>query len=260
VDKVTLGRTGLRPTLLGMGTGTVGGRRESNQTRLGMEAFARLFRYGFERGITFCDVADQYGSHLYLRHAIRGMKGLKRENLFIMTKTRAPNAAVLRADIDRFLQELDIGYIDVLLMHCMVGENWQEQFKPVMEAMLQAKESKKIRAVGISNHGMESLQAAMKCDWIEVNLCRINHVGGLKAYMDGPVAEVVPCLRSFHEQRRGVIGMKIMGEGRFRTLEQRRQSLRYVLGLGCVDAFTIGFESTEQIDEVMKTIEEILKG
>ena len=40
------------------------------------------------------------------------------------------------------------------------------------------------------------------------------------------------------------------------TRERRLESIKYVLGLGCVDAFTIGFTSTDQIDETLELIEE----
>ena len=58
-----------------------------------------------------------------------------------------------------------------------------------------------------------------------------------------------------HQQNRGVIGMKVFSEGDFKTREQRFKSLKYVLGLGTVHAFTIGFSSIEQIDETLEQIE-----
>src|SRR5262249_10509297 len=60
-DQVTLGRTGLKLSLLGMGTGSTGVKHSSNQVKLGEERFARLVRYAFDRGITYFDTADQYG-------------------------------------------------------------------------------------------------------------------------------------------------------------------------------------------------------
>jgi hypothetical protein len=77
--------------------------------------------------------------------------------------------------------------------------------------------------------------------------------------MDGSPEEVVPCLRSMHDGGKGILGMKILGEGTFKTAEQRLESLRFVLGLGCVDAFVIGFEKPEQIDEILRHIETVLK-
>ena len=46
--------------------------------------------------------------------------------------------------------------------------------------------------------------------------------------------------------------MKILGEGRITTPEGKDESLRYVLGLGTVDAFIIGFETTDQVDDILK--------
>ena len=59
-----------------------------------------------------------------------------------------------------------------------------------------------------------------------------------------------------HEKGRGVLGMKIYGEGRFKTRQQRLDSLKYVLGLGTVPAFTIGFADIKQIDETLQLIHE----
>ena len=75
----------------------------------------------------------------------------------------------------------------------------------------------------------------------------------------GPPEEVVPCLKSMHEQGKGILGMKILGEGTFKTEEQQLASLRFVLGLGCVDAMVIGFESQQQIDQIMSRVEKVLQ-
>ena len=50
--------------------------------------------------------------------------------------------------------------------------------------------------------------------------------------------------------------MKIFGEGDCDTREKRLESLKYTLELGTVDAFTIGFSNTAQIDETLDLIEE----
>jgi predicted aldo/keto reductase-like oxidoreductase len=254
-DQVTLGKTGIKTSLVGLGTGSVGVRHSSNQVRLGMDKFVRLVRHAYDRGITYFDTADQYGSHIYLREAI---KGLPREKLFIQTKTRAQTADVAKADLDRFLEELGTDYVDTLLMHCMTTAHWPLDMRPVMDFLSKAKAKGKVRAVGTSCHGLDPLRAAVKCDWVEVDLARINPVGK-KAYMDGTPEEVVPCLKAMHEQGKGILGMKVLGQGSFRTAEQQRRSLEFVLGTGAVDAFVIGFESEQQIDQVMKIIDEIVK-
>jgi predicted aldo/keto reductase-like oxidoreductase len=255
-DQVTLGRTGIKTSLIGMGTGSNGVNHSSNQVRLGNEKFCKLVRYAYDKGITYFDTADQYGSHIYLRDALQG---LPREKLFIQTKTRSTTAEMAKADIERLRQELGMDYVDTLLMHCMTKSTWPTDFRPVMDVLLEAKRKDWVKAIGTSCHGMEPLRAAVKCDWVEVDLARINPVG-VKARMDGPPEEVVPCLRAMHEQGKGILGMKILGEGTFKTEEQQLASLRFVLGLGCVDAMVIGFESPQQIDQIMQRVEIALKG
>jgi hypothetical protein len=105
---------------------------------------------------------------------------------------------------------------------------------------------------------MDPLRTASKCEWIDIDLARINPVG-VKARMDGTPNEVIPCLQAMHARGTGVIGMKILGEGTFKTEEQQLESLRFVLGLGCVDCMVIGFEKPEQIDEIMRRVETALK-
>jgi predicted aldo/keto reductase-like oxidoreductase len=237
-DQVTLGRTGVKSSLIGIGTGSVGVGHSSNQVRLGNDKFCKLVRYAYDRGIRYIDTADQYGSHIYVRDAI---KGLPREKLFIQSKTRAYTAEMAKADIERFRQELGTDYIDSLLMHCMQKRSWPTDFRPVMDVLSDAKSKGWVRAVGVSCHGLDPLRSAVKTDWIDIDLARINPVG-VKARMDGTPDEVVPCLRAMHDKGKGIIGMKILGEGTFKTPEERMKSLRFVLGLGCVDAFVIGFE------------------
>jgi len=135
-DQVVLGRTGVKTSLIGLGTGSVGVKRSSNQVKLGQEKFIKLVRHAFDSGITYFDTADQYGSHLFLRDAL---KGLPREKLYLQTKTRATTADVARADIDRFREELGVDYIDTLLMHCMQKGGWPTDFRPVMDVLSEAK-------------------------------------------------------------------------------------------------------------------------
>ncbi|MBN2477540.1 MAG: aldo/keto reductase [Pirellulales bacterium] len=248
-DLVALGRSGLKTTVLGIGTGTRGGRE---QRELQQSGFTRLVRDAYDRGVRYIDTADAYGTHPLVRPALRG---LPREQIFIQTKTRAKDAATAKADIERFLKELDCEYIDSLLMHCMTRADWPTDMRPVMDVLSEAKQQKRVRAVGISSHGMDPLVASVDCDWIDIQLARINPFGDK---MDGPAEQVAGHLKKMHEKGRGVIGMKIYGETGFDTAEKRYESLKYVLGLGSVDAFTIGFVNVRQIDETLEMIETAL--
>ena len=69
--QVALGKTGITMSRVGQGTGVRGGRRQSDQTRMGFEKLVSLFHHAYDRGITFFDLADLYGSHRDFREALR---------------------------------------------------------------------------------------------------------------------------------------------------------------------------------------------
>lgn len=246
-DLVTLGKTGIKTSVLGIGTGTRGGREQRD---MGQEAFVKLTHQAFDRGIRYIDTADAYRMHGFVAAAI---KDLPRDELFLQTKTRAKNAEAAKADIERFRQELGVETIDTVLVHCMTKDDWPEPMDPVIDVLLEAKRKGRVRAIGVSCHTLEALADAADCPAMDVHLVRINPAG---SKMDGPPPQVAAQLERMHQKGRGVIGMKIYGEGSFESREQRLKSLRYVLGLGTVQAFTIGFSSIEQIDETLQLIRE----
>jgi predicted aldo/keto reductase-like oxidoreductase len=248
-DLVTLGRSGLKTSLLGIGTGTVGG---SQQRAMGTEGFTKLTRHALERGLHYVDTADMYHMHVFVQIAL---KGVPRDKYFIQTKTQAKHPEVAKADIERFRRELGVETIDSLLMHCMATRSWPTDMRPVMDVLDEAKRKGRVRAVGISCHGFEPLAASAESDWCDIQLARINPFGDK---MDAEPEKVAEQLKKMHAKGRGVLGMKIYGETGFGSREKRLQSLKYVLGLGCVDAFTIGFTSTHQLDETLELIEQAL--
>jgi aryl-alcohol dehydrogenase-like predicted oxidoreductase len=246
-DLVTLGKTGIQVSLVGMGTGSVGSGQASNQTRLGVKEFTRVVRHALDQGIRFFDVADQYGSHVYLREAL---KGVPREQYVIQTKTHATNFADAKSHLERYRLELGVDHIDIVLLHCMQKSGWPRENQGSMEYLVKAKEEKIIRAHGTSCHGMDPLRTSAKDPFVEVDLARINPEGLIMD--DHKPDEVASVLEEMHNAGKGIVGMKILGEGRINTPARKDASLRYVLGLGTVDAFIIGFQATEQIDDIVK--------
>ena len=90
-DRIALGPRKIQLSRLAMGTGTRGGGGSSNQTRkLGYNGVAELFRAAYDQGVNFWDSADQYGSHTYLREAL---KTVPRDKVVILTKSNSTTAA-----------------------------------------------------------------------------------------------------------------------------------------------------------------------
>jgi predicted aldo/keto reductase-like oxidoreductase len=260
VDQVTLGKTGLKLSRLGIGTGTKGG---SIQRELGHEEFNRLIRYAFDNGITYIDTADTYNTHEWVREAI---KGLPREKLFIQSKMPGNPKESLEV-LDRFRQELNTDYIDSVLVHCAINRNWDKGSKRVMDALEQAKDKKIILAHGVSCHSLPALTVAAKLNWVDVNLVRVNPQGvkidtqseGWDAWSEASdVPEVIKQIKIMRKHNHGIIGMKIMGEGDFTSPEEREKSIRFAMQRDLLDAAVIGFKSTSEIDEAIGNINRAL--
>lgn len=242
-QRVEIGKTGVRASYLGLGTGTVGVRGESNQTRMGTVKFATMVRHALDAGVNYFDVADFYGSHQFLRASL---KGVPRESYVIESKIWFRTSRDAQADLDRFLSELNTDYIDILHLHCVSDTKWATDLRAMEDVLEAAKQKKVIRAHGISVHSLDVLKTAADNPWVDNVLARINPAG---VNMDAKPEEVVPALRKLHDAGKGVTGMKILGEGKI--ADRREESLKYVLGLDCVDAIVIGFESPAQIDEII---------
>lgn len=249
METVKFGNTGLQVSRLSMGTGTNGWAHRSDQTALGLEGLSTLLQQSYELGVNFWDTADQYGSHKHIAHALQSVP---RDKVVIATKTNSHSRRAVAKDVDRFLRELHINVLDVVLLHCVSSENWPRRQQGAMEALSKAKEQGKVRAVGISCHGLGALRAAAESDWLDAILVRINSAG---TRMDGSPSEVVPLIERLYAAGKAVYGMKVLGCGRL--AQEAGREIQYVLQLGTVHALTIGISHPEHLRENVRLVEEL---
>ncbi|MFZ0292959.1 MAG: aldo/keto reductase [Candidatus Sulfotelmatobacter sp.] len=245
-DTVTLGSTGIKTSRLAMGTGTVGSGHHSNQTALGLKGLSDLLLNGYDHGLRFFDAADSYGSH---PHVAEALKHVQRDKVTVLTKTWARDPATARADLDRFRRELGTDYLDICLMHCLTESDWTERYKGVMDIFSEAEQKGIIRAHGCSCHSIEALRAAAKSPWVEIDLARINPIG---SHMDADPETVAGVLRNMKAAGKAVVGMKILGQGDLANRQD--EAIKYALSLGILDAFTIGAESKQQQEDLIRRI------
>jgi predicted aldo/keto reductase-like oxidoreductase len=248
-DRVSLGPDGLRPSRLAMGTGTSGFRGASDQTRkLGVKGLADLYRFGFDNGVTFWDTADGYGSHPHLKSALQR---IPREKVVIMTKSTSETAKEMRDDIERYRKELGTDYIDLLLLHAVREEDWPVQRRGAMDVINEYKQKGIVKSRGISCHSLPALRQVHAQEFIDVDLARINPIG---ARMDADPATVVEELCKIKAAGKGVIGMKILGEGVMR--DRVGEGLQHAMALDCIDCFTIGAENRFELADLIRRIPE----
>ena len=218
---------------------------------------AAVARRGVERGITYFDTSPDYsraGSEIALG---TGIHGTPRDRLFVVSKfctpdghlaTDTPVPAVIES-VEASLRRLGTDHLDIVLMHCLTEGDWTTRYEPVMDVLSEAKQKGVIRAHGCSCHSIEALRAAAKSPWVDVDLARVNPVG---AHMDAEPDTVISVLREMKASGKGVIGMKILGQGALR--DRQDEALRFALGLGVLDAFTIGAESIAEQNDLTKRI------
>jgi 1-deoxyxylulose-5-phosphate synthase len=259
--QVPLGKTGVTLSRIGQGTGMNGGGRQTNHTRMGIDRFRTLIRNSWERGVTFFDMADMYGTHMYFREALRTDRSIPREKLTLLTKLwwrsdgnprETPpeyQKKSTRTALERFRHELITDYIDIVLLHCLDSATWDQELAAYMDVLSEAKQKKQVRAVGVSCHTLEALKKIVDVPWVDVVLARINPDG---VAMDGKTDVVVPVLRAIKEKGKAIIGMKIYGQGDLRG--KTDECMKFAQGLGLLDAMTLGAEKPEEMDESLRLL------
>ncbi len=262
LQKVKLGNSAIETSLLGIGTGVHAGNRISFLTKQDKQKSVALIQHAWDRGIRNYDCADTYGTHGIVAEAL----AKKNRSEYTLTskiwvrgggipEPERPDANIV---VERFRKELKTDYIDLVQIHCMVDENWTETQKKQMDILEDLKAKGIIRAHGVSVHSSEAMTDAIKSPWVDVLHARINPYG---MAMDKPdPKEVVELIQQLHKAGKGVIGMKLVGDGNLRNDSKKiDDSLRFVLGLGSVDMMIVGFEEPEQIDNYIGRIEKSLK-
>ena len=256
-DTVVLGRSNVEVTRLAFGTGTDSG---AVLAGLGQKECTRLVRYAHDRGIRFFETAEAYKTPAMLGEAL---KGLPRDSYQLMSKVTTFHEGINpQAKFDELRRISQTEYFDVMLLHWQHTADWPETTKRWQDGILEAQQRKIIRTHGASVHGLPALRQMPGTHWLDVGLIRVNHSG---ARMDGPtsedtnhpdnVSEVLNHIHTLKTEGLGVIGMKLCGGGQFQNShEDRVKAARFAFQNAGVDAATIGFKTTQEIDEAISNI------
>jgi predicted aldo/keto reductase-like oxidoreductase len=250
---VTLGDSGVRVTRLAFGTGSFSG---AVQRQLGQEGFNRLVRHAYDRGIRFFETAESYGD----MHRMLGiaLKGIPRDSYRLMSKVTTDDAdPAQKFDQLRKLAQTD--YFDIMLLHWQHTSDWPETTARWQDAILEAQHKETIRARGASVHGLPALRQVPADKWLQVGMIRVNQNGTRMDAEDyatnapGDVPVVVEHIKQTLKSGKGVISMKLVGEGVFNR-EQRQAAMKFAFRHANVDSVTVGYKSNGEIDEAIENI------
>jgi predicted aldo/keto reductase-like oxidoreductase len=254
-DWVTLGKSGVKVTRLAFGTGTNNGRL---QQQLGQKEFTRLVHYAHERGIRFFETAEAYGASQQMLGA--ALKGLPRDSYRLMTKVETNSDQDPLKRLDELRRNSDTEYFDIMLLHVQTRPTWPVDSERWQDAILEAQSRKTIMTHGASVHGLKALRQVPGNKWLDVAMIRMNHKGTKMDnetdnwYAPGDVSEVVTHVHEARAAGMGIISMKLIGEGAFTDRSDRQQAMRYAFRNAGVDAVTVGYKNTAEIDEAIDNL------
>jgi 1-deoxyxylulose-5-phosphate synthase len=241
-DVVMLGRSGVNVTRLAFGTGSFSGQV---QRELGQDAFTRLVRHAYDRGIRFFETAESYGE----MHKMLG----------IALKVTTREGVDPQQKFDELRRLANTEYFDIMLLHWQHTATWPSDTARWQDAILEVQSRKVVLSHGASVHGLPALRRVPGNDWLQVAMIRVNHTGksmDAEAYdTQGPgnVPEVVTHVQQVRKQGMGVIAMKLAGEGTF-DREGRRKAMRFAFRDAGVDCVTVGYKSPAEIDEAIDNL------
>jgi 1-deoxyxylulose-5-phosphate synthase len=253
-DWVTLGKSNVNVTRLAFGTGTHNG---AVQRQLGQDGFTRLVRYAHDNGIRFFETAAAYPEmHVMLGNAL---KGVPRDSYRLMSKLTTDDSDP-QTTIDELRKQAQTEYFDIMLLHVQHTDTWPSDSQRWQDAVLEMEHRHSVRSHGASIHSLPALRLVPENKWLEIAMIRMNHKG---AHMDGPsyqyhglgdVNEVVEHVHQTHAAGMGVISMKLIGEGSFTDRADRQAAMRFAFRDAGVDAVTVGYKNTAEIDEAIENV------
>jgi 1-deoxyxylulose-5-phosphate synthase len=254
-DWVTLGKSNVKVTRLAFGTGSFSGKVQRD---LGQEGFTRLVRHAHERGIRFFETAESYdGMHEMLGIALQGVP---RDSYKLMTKLTTREGGNPQEKIDELRRLAKTEYFDIALLHWQHSSAWPTESLAWQDGISEAQHKQAVLSHGASVHGLPALRQMPSNQWLQVAMIRVNHKGVRMDAEDyntnglGNVSEVVTHVKQVHKDGMGVISMKLVGEGAFTQRADRQAAMKFAFKNAGVDAVTVGYKSTAEIDEAIENL------
>jgi aryl-alcohol dehydrogenase-like predicted oxidoreductase len=254
-DWVTLGKSNVKVTRLAFGTGTMSGKV---QRELGQDEFTKLVRYAYDRGIRFFETAESY--HEMHRMLGIALEGIPRDSYRLMSKVTTRDGVDPQQKIDELRRLAKTDYFDIMLLHWQHTPTWPTDSRRWQDGIEEAQHRQAVISRGASVHGLPALRQVPDMNWLQVAMIRMNHKGVAMDAEDyataglGNVPEVTQHVHEAHNAGMGIISMKLVGEGRFTSRDDRQAAMRYAFRKAGVAAVTVGYKNTSEIDEAIENL------
>jgi len=236
MEYIKLGRSGIVVSRLCFGGLIIG----PLQVNLPPKAGADVIKRAMELGVNFIDTAELYGTYPHIREAIKNMK----DKPVIASKSYAYSAYEAEKSLESARKEMDIDIIDIFLMHEQESKLTLRGHREALEYYLSAREKGYIRAVGVSTHNIEVVEACSNMPEIDIIHPIVNKVGiGIG---DGKIEEMLIVVEKAFDCGKGIYSMKPLGGGNL--LSNYNESMDFVLKLPYIHSIAVGMQSVEEVE------------
>jgi aryl-alcohol dehydrogenase-like predicted oxidoreductase len=178
MEYVTLGRTGLRVSAMGLGCG--GPSRVGRATGKSEAEQIAIIRQALDAGINFIDTAEVYQTEAVVGRAI---KGLDRDKVVLSTKKSTWGAPVtpqdVRESLDASLKRLEVDYVDIYHLHGVLRHDYEHLLTEIVPTLQELRDRGRLRFIGITEQGNADpghrmLQRALRDDVWDVMMVMFN--------------------------------------------------------------------------------------
>lgn len=204
MEYTTLGRTGLRVSVAGLGCG--GHSRLGQATGKTEQESIAVVRAALDLGINLIDTAEVYGTESIVGQALAGVA---RDQVVVATKKLPPSSDLadpvgeLRRGLEQSLRRLRTDYVDIYFLHGVRPEQYRYAYETFAPVLLQMREEGKIRTVGITEAFISDPQHRMLQDALTADCWDVMMVG-FSLLNPSARARVFPLTQ---RQNIGVLGM-----------------------------------------------------
>jgi len=261
------GKTGVKLPILGYGGAAL---QKVARNPLSLEDRVKLVRYACDRGIRYFDTA---GSYMESESILgQGLKGI-RDKVFLTTKVETTDAAEVRRAVEKSLEELQMDYLDAILIHGTPGLEQMSvnRAMQVHRELVKLKNERIVRFVGFSAHAYFVKALALITSG-GFDLCMLSYgyiPRGWNQVFSARMTELRnTCVAKAHELGMGIVAMKVVGGGilgvwsgyivpefdKERLKGLPAAAIRHVLQDERIHLLTIGMPLKEEVDANIKTL------
>ncbi|GAE88171.1 ferredoxin [Acetivibrio straminisolvens JCM 21531] len=230
-----LGKTDLEVSKLCFGGLIIG----PLQANLSPELGAEIILEAFELGVNFIDTAELYGTYPHIGKALKKSN----KNIIVATKSYAYSAEGAKESLEKARRELDIDVIDIFLLHEQESRLTLKGHREALEYYISMKEKGIIKAVGVSTHNVEVVDACCEMPEIDVIHPLVNKAGiGIG---DGSIEDMLKAVEKAYLAGKGIYSMKPLGGGNL--IKSYKEAMDFVLNIPYIHSIALGMQSIEEV-------------